>query len=274
MKAFDFEYDNLSLSSFGYMICDFDSKGKEVVSNGSQITFVNATISNGTKNEPTGIKYDSFLETTFSICKNPCRESNMVMTMDEVRILSKWLNRKENLKFKLLSDEYQRIYFEGSFNIKMVKFNGEVYGLELTFKANRPYALLEERTFLIKNKEGNTFHTVHDMSDVEGFIYPKMKITIDQDGDLIILNNAEQNDEDKILNGGRITTIKNCVAGEVITMDYPIIQSSNTSHAIQNDFNWNFFRIANTFRNNINGITISLPCTMEIKYSPIVKVGL
>ena len=42
----------------------------------------------------------------------------------------------------------------------------------------------------------------------------------------------------------------------------------------QNDFNWNWFRIYNTFRNNQNNLTISIPCIIKIKYSPIVKVGL
>ena len=274
MKAYDFEYDGINLSSFGYMICDFDKKGKQSVSAGSQITFMNAKINHGTKNEPTGVTYNTFLEGKFSICKNPCRINEMKMTMDEIQILSRWLNRKENRKFKLLSDEYQKVYFEGSFNINMIKFNGEVYGLELTFKSNRPYALMERKTFLVKNKEVNGKHLVYDVSDDIGFIYPETKIKIEESGDLIIINSIEKQNEDDRINGGRITLIKNCTAGEVIMMNYPIIETSDPSHAIQNDFNWNFFRIANTFRDNVNRLTISLPCTMEINYSPIVKVGI
>lgn len=270
MKAFDFEYDGLNLSNFGYMICDFDAKGKDVVSNGSEITFTYATVRNGTKHEPIGVKYDSFLEAKIYICKNPCGTNDMRMSVDEIRLLSKWLNRKEDLKFKLLSDEYHKIYFEGTFNISLVKYAGEVYGLELTFKSNRPFALMEKKTFLIKNKEIDQEHLIYDLSDVEGFAYPKTKITIEQDGDLIITNNIEKNDD----GSDRVTSIKHCTSGEVITMDYPIIQTNDPAHVIQNDFNWSFFRIANTFHNNINKVKISLPCTMEISYSPIVKIGL
>ena len=57
-------------------------------------------------------------------------------------------------------------------------------------------------------------------------------------------------------------------------MNYPVIQSSISSHNIQNDFNWNFFRIANTYDNSRNDLTISLPCAIKVEYSPIVKVGL
>ena len=34
------------------------------------------------------------------------------------------------------------------------------------------------------------------------------------------------------------TLIKNCVSGEVITLSYPIISSSVSSHNIADDFNW------------------------------------
>ena len=102
------------------------------------------------------------------------------------------------------------------------------------------------------------------MSQEEGFIYPYTEITIKRDGNLDIYNALED----------RHTRIFDCVAGEVITMDYPVIQSSISSHNIQNDFNWKFFRVANTCENSRNDLTISIPCEIKIKYSPIVKVGL
>lgn len=105
---------------------------------------------------------------------------------------------------------------------------------------------------------------VNDSSHEEGYIYPYTEISIYKDGNLNIYNAIEN----------RNTIIKNCVAGEIITMDYPVIRSSISSHNIQNDFNWNFFRVANTYGNSRNDLTISIPCTIKIKYSPIVKVGL
>ena len=67
--------------------------------------------------------------------------------------------------------------------------------------------------------------------------------------------------------------IRNCVNGERITLDYPIIKTTWTSHKIQNDFNWTFFRICNTFRTGRNDLSFSLPCDMTVTYSPIIKVG-
>lgn len=106
--------------------------------------------------------------------------------------------------------------------------------------------------------------SLNDISYEEGYIYPQMEITVKEDGDLIIHNSIEN----------RETYIANCKANEVITLEYPVIQSSDSSHNIQNDFNWIFFRVANTYDNSRNDLVISLPCSIKIKYSPIVKVGL
>lgn len=108
--------------------------------------------------------------------------------------------------------------------------------------------------------------SINDTSYEEGFIYPKTEITVKKDGNLTIYNAIEN----------RETYIANCKANEIITLDYPVIQSSLPSsfRNIQNDFNWKFFRIANTYDNSRNDLIITLPCSIKIKYSPIVKVGL
>ncbi len=264
MKAYDFIYDGRSLSQFGMMICSFDSKGLDTVSNGATITFNTVSTLDGAKHQLTSVKYEDCLETTIQICKNSCYGDVMEISSTELRELTKWLNRKKFLKFKPLSEEYIDLYYEASFNISRVEVDGRLYGLELEVITNRPFALKEPKTIIIKNTKQNEKHSINDTSYEEGHIYPYTEITIDEDGDLNIYNSIED----------RNTTIKNCIAGEIIIMEYPVIQSSIPSHNIQNDFNWNFFRIANTYNDSRNDLTISIPCTMKIKYSPIVKVGL
>lgn len=111
----------------------------------------------------------------------------------------------------------------------------------------------------------------NDTSYEEGYIYPQMKITIDDIDDKPV-NERNLTIHNSIEN--RETYISNVSTGEVITFDYPVIQSSDSSHNIQNDFNWTFFRVANTYDNSRNDLVISLPCSIKIKYSPIVKVGI
>lgn len=264
MKAFDFEYDGINLSDFGFIICTFGSKGLETISNGSNITFNTVSVLGGSERKLISTEYGDCLESTIQICKNSCKSDVMEISSTEFRELTKWLNRKKFLKLKILDEDYIDLYFEASFNISRIEIGGKLYGLELSVVTNRPFALKEPKIINIKNIIKNGKYSLNDTSYEEGYIYPYTEIIVAEDGNLNIHNAIED----------RNTYIANCTAGEVIIMDYPIIQSSVSSHNIQNDFNWNFFRIANTFKNSRNDLTISIPCTIKVKYSPIVKVGL
>lgn len=264
MKAYDFEFAGHTLSSHGMILCTFGEKGLETVSDGSQVSFNTISTLGGSKHELISTTYEDCLETTLQICKTPCGNNVMELSDAEYRQLKRWLSRKRFLKFKILSESYIDLYFEVAFNISRIEIDGKLYGLELEVKTNRPYALKEPSIIHINNDIVDGKHSINDISQEEGYIYPYTEITMNQDGNLKIHNAIENRD----------TYIANCVAGEVIIMDYPVIQSSISSHNIQNDFNWNFFRVANTFENSRNNLTISLPCSIKVKYSPIVKVGL
>lgn len=265
MKAYDFEYDGINLSNIGLVICKFGSDGLQTVSNGSQITFNTVPVLYGSENELLSTEYSDRLETTFQICKNTCNgNNNFEISIGELRYLMSWLNRKEFHKFKLLDDDYIDLYFNASFNISKIEMNGVCCGLELNMITDRPFALHDPVKVNIKNIESNGKKSITDISDEEGFIYPHMEINIEQSGDLIIENLLEN----------RSMIIKNCVSGEKITLDYPIIKTSMENHKIQDDFNWEFFRIANTFKKRKNNLIISIPCTIKIMYSPIIKISI
>ena len=305
MKAYDFSYDNKKLSDFGFIICNFGDKGLDTRTNGSKITFNTISTLDGTKHHLTSTAYKDCLETTIQICKSSCDGDIMEIPSVTFRELTKWLSRKKFLKFKILDEDYIDLYFEAAFNINRIEIDGRLIGLELEIITNRPFALKEPRLTNIKLKEiygweeykdgillgyatstdenaythngvptedgyqriylGEIYEgSVNDVSDEEGYIYPYTEITINKSGNLKIYNAIED----------RNTYIANCIEGEVITLDYPIIRSSVSSHNIQNDFNWNFFRIANTLENSRNDLIVNLPCSIKIEYSPIVKVGL
>ena len=266
MRITDFSYgeNNKKLSDFGFIVCRFDSGGLETVSNGAVVDFNTVAVQNGAKYELTSSVYGDCLEVTIQICRNPCSNGNIEIDQTTFRELTRWLCRRKFLRFKPVCDEYLDLYHEAMINVGRVEIDGKLVGLELEIKTNRPFALKEPRIITITNTEQDGKHSINDTSHEEGYIYPKTQITINQSGNLNIHNAIEN----------RNTYIKNCVAGEIIVMDYPVISSSVSSHNIQNDFNWNFFRVANTFEQSRNDLTISLPCSIKVEYSPIVKVGL
>lgn len=264
MKSFDFEYDGVRLSDKGFIICKFGSYGTETVSNGSNITFNTIATMKGAKYELSSVEYGDCLTTTIQICKHPCFSDNKEVSVDESREIMKWLNRKNFHKFKLIDAEYIDIFFEASFNVNKIESEGKLVGFELEVITNRPYALKEPICILLKNVVHDGQKRIYSKSDEEGHIYPDMEITIEEDGNFELFNAFEK----------RTMRIANCKAGEIIYVKYPIIESSLLEHKIQNDFNWKFFRIAKTFRENINDLKISIPCTIKMIYSPVVKVGI
>lgn len=264
MKSFDFSYDGIRLSDQGLMLCSFDSSNAETISNGSTITFNQVPTLNGNKHELTSSIYEDCLTATLQICKNLCDGSSMEISVDELRDIMRWLNRKGFHKFKLLNEEYSGIYFMASFNVSKIEIDGRIYGLELEMVTNSPFAFQEPITMVIENDKPNVVRNFFSKSDEEGFIYPDMEIKVEDDGDLII----------NCITENRSMRIANCKSGEVITVNYPIIKSSLESHKIQNDFNWIFFRVTTSFKDRSNEFTASLPCTIKMTYSPIAKVGI
>lgn len=267
MKCTDFEYAGRKLSSYGMMMCKFDSSGGvETISDGSEITFNTISVLSGTNHRLVSTTYDTCLECTFQVCKYDCSDGIQEITATLHRELTKWMNRKKFLKLKLLDEDNIDLYHEAIINVSRIEIDGKLYGLELHITTNRPFALKDPRTIIINNTKSNGTYSLNDTSYEEGFIYPHTEITINQSGNLEIYNAIEN----------RTTYIGKCKSGEIIAMDYPVIQSSDTSpeRDLFNNFNWNFFRIANTYDNSRNDLTISLPCTIKIEYSPIVKVGL
>lgn len=264
IKAKDFEFSGRKLSDFGFILANFGDKGLETI-DGVEITFNTVASLGGSKFRLVSTQYENCLTATVQIVKHSCSTDIQEISTIEFREISRWLNRKGFYKLKFYDEEHIDFYYEASVSkINRIELDGKLYGLELNIITNSPYAFKEPKTIIIKNTVQGGKYSLNDTSDEEGYIYPFTEITVTEGGNLNIYNALED----------RNTYISNCVAGEVITMEYPIIQSSVSSHNIQDCFNYNFFRVANTIENSRNDLTISLPCTIKITYSPIVKIGL
>lgn len=221
---------------------------------------------NGTKHQLISSEYADCLTATIQICKNVCNNVGYEISVEDARDIMRWLNRKGFHKFKLLDEEYSGIFFNASFNVSKIELNGRIVGFELNMVTDAPFGY-QEPVVLDFDMSANIIKGIYNRSDMEGFVYPNMTIVVKQAGDFELRNLAED----------RVMIIKNCSAGETITIDYPLITSSlgnSRKTKIQNDFNWVFFRLSSTFKNKSNEITSSLPCSMIIEYLPVAKVGI
>lgn len=271
MRAIDFEYDNRYLSDYGFIICDFNfGSGANEIDAGSTITFNKISRHSGKKYSLSSTQYDECITTSFDICKNPdiYDPEDMEISNDEYIDIMRWLNRREFLKFQVIDDgndnfERDTCYYNASFNIDKIKINEKLYGMRLKMETDKPFGYGQEQSVSWTFSDSNVSKILSDISDEIGYIYPNVIITINRNGDLSLYNELEN----------CTTVIKNCKVGEVITLDGDthIITTTYISHDVCNDFNYEFFRIGNTINNRNNRISVSLPCNVVIKYTPIIK---
>lgn len=275
MYATDFEYDKKRLSEFRMILCSFDNgSSMESISSGADITYHQEKSSGSEIFNLQAHSYESPYSATFQICKDPCRLKNpkdMYLTPLEVSELQRWLCRKSYHPFKMNQDNYRDLYWNAVFTSKQININGGIAGLELTMYTNTPYAyhdeIVHEFDFSGQNLDpaGNPVPKYfHNISDVEGHIYPDLEIRIAQNGGLNLSLN------------GRRTEIANCRKQEIITIkgSQQIISTSDAAHEIAKDFNFVFPRMEQEYEENKNYISADLRCGVTLKYSPIVLTGL
>lgn len=261
----DFEFDGELASSHNLILCSFDGGGTiETSPNGADISF--HTIKTPGDNEWKYIcsQYDEVLSSTFQVMKKSCKgQNNKNFSVSEQRAVNRWLSRNDGFhKLKLIKDGYENIYFEAQLKVKKIELGCNVVGFEISVTTNKPYANFEEKEFSFTG----TTYSFEDISDEIGYQYPYMEIEVESDGNLEISNSQSKYS----------FVINNCTNGEKITIDNKnhIISSSLRNVDVINDFNFKWFKIENKKNNKMNTLTLSLPCSVHIKYTPICKVGL
>lgn len=265
MFVTDFEFDGKLLSEQGYMI-GYSDGIPESITNGSEITLNTTPFQNGMLYELTTTTYNECLTTTFNVYKDPCVFGNeYVFSMEEIREMMRWLNRKKFYSFRFMDGDYMNLEYRATFtNISREFCGGDVIGLVLTLQTDKPFAYGRTIVKTFSGAENNWTFIIGCDSDEESDIYPHMTIKLNEPGTLTLYNKF--NDV--------TTVVKNCQDQETITLDYPLVESDNDNHKLQNDFNYRWFSIGTKFRERRNIVTVSLPCTIKLEYAPIIKIGL
>lgn len=270
MYAVNFEFDGRLLSDYNCMICSFDDiSGVNTVSAGSVITFNKASRNFGKIYSLTGVQYDSCIEATFDICKDPDLDNTKYFTNDEYRDLIRWLNRTDGYhRFRLLGEPDEDVcYYNASFNAEKIIIMDRVCGIRLTMDTDMPYGYGMERIykFSIDSSTVGSELFIRNLSDDVGDIIPSWKMTCSENGDF----------EMKNLTTGDWVIVKDCTIGEVITFDPDtLVLQSSRGRNLWDSFNYEFLKLTNTLESRENRITVSLPGTIEIIYMPIIKDSL
>lgn len=269
MYATDFEFDGKRLSDFGYVIASFDGEGDGAAMSGANISLSTSSSLGNERFDLFNVTYGEPYSITFTIMRNPCAYSDqedMYLSPLEISTLQRWLCRKNHYcKFKIDQNEYENIYWMGTFTSQQYVMNGHIIGLELTFTADSSYGHIDNIT-LDYNVSANGNFTITDISEEEGYIYPDLVIKLNSAGNLAITNSRDT----------KVTQINNCSANEIITIDgdHLTIKSSLSTHDLGKDFNFIFPRIINTYEDVINTFNSNLACSLKVTYAPAIKTGI
>lgn len=262
MNECDFSYRGETLSSHGYMLCEFDSSSSASnADTDSQKDITSISMYNGKYHPIICCTYDSALTMEMDICKETDGDDYIIEPQETAEI-KRWLGSSSPNVFRILDSLYDGVNWVGVFNVEEVHYAFGCIGFHLTFTANAPFGY-KDPVVNSGTVAANGSITISDISDEEGYIYPDMVIKLQSAGDLRITNAFDN----------RTTVVKNCSSGETLTFSHLLqITSDQSSHELSDDFNYKFLRISNVYNNIANKITFNLPCTYSITYNPIAKV--
>lgn len=278
MNILDFTFNGKKLSDLGYICCNFDSSSGTVeVSSGADVTLNQEKPSGSNKFNLYSTSYDEPFTLPLSICLNPCGNyENMEMSVEQARKIQKWLSLR-NKKFKLDVIGFENIYWVGTFTCKQVMLNSSIIGFNLTFTANTPYALQEDKSFNIELLDALESDIVFT-SDVYGYIDADYVITVKEAGNLKF-NTYYYNPNTESYTLDREFTVQNCITDEKIYVkgDTQLVTSSRTVHELGKDCNFILPRIVNTYQSDDeevrNKIKSNLKCNVQITYNPTAMIG-
>lgn len=278
MNILDFTFNGKKLSDLGYICCNFDSSSGTIeVSSGANVTLNQEKPSESNKFNLYSTSYDEPFTLPLSICLNPCGNyENMEMSVGQARKIQKWLSLR-NKKFKINAEGYEDIYWIGTFTCKQVMLNGAIIGFNLTFTANTPYALQENKSFNIELSNALESDIVFS-SDVYGHIDADYVITVKEAGNLE-LDTYYYDPDTKLYTLDRKFIVKNCFADEKIYVkgDVQLVTSSRTAHELGKDCNFILPRLVNTYQSDDeevrNKIKSNLKCNVQITYNPTAMIG-
>jgi hypothetical protein len=256
-------FDGKMCTDYGLQICSFESNDLENVSSSAiELSTYKSPLSN--KWQKYGYEYKDPKSFTIEVAKLNFEK----FTKYEVGEINRWLVRTDGYHwFQLYNKNFSGVNFNcTATQSEELVLNGDTYGIKYTFTADSPYGYSDIIEKALTFTDANKSFSLIDYSDEIGHIYPDLKITCSSNGNLDLYNKIED----------RHMIINNCTSGEIIMIDgeHKIITSSINTHKIYNDFNYKYFRIANSFASRENIITSSLNCIMEIRWREIRKVGI
>ena len=136
MDRCDFTFRGESLNDHGYMLCEFDGSGSVgAVTTDSQRELTSISMFGGRYFPIIYSVYDGAFVAEMSICKLG-NNAGTAVTPKEAAALKRWLESPVASEFRAGGDDYEGIFWNGTFNVEEVHADSACIGFNLTFTAH------------------------------------------------------------------------------------------------------------------------------------------
>lgn len=260
----NFIFDNRSSEEFE-VACAYFNNILEEASGGIQTELATESNSDGSIFYIVNNKYSEAINFEVTLVKNVKNQDKRVFEQEEIRAVVSWLCSPSSYRELILEDNhFIELVLNAKFTNPKYTLNGnDVIGITFTGTLDRPYALSNVKQYSFDSSV-NTFSLYNDSDEKEKVLYPQeIIITINDDCDVTITNTKE--------NSRLFTQIKNCVSGEVITIDCErrIIKSTNKDVPILSRFNKHWIGLLH----GKNIFNVSGSFNIQFNYREVRKVG-
>lgn len=243
MYCVDFIFDGEKLSDHNFMICNFE--GEQTSMSGGNVIFTTIKPPHSNINTFYASGFEEPLTFTFSICKNTCNSETAYVSQNEQSEIMRWLQRVDGYHWlSFCQDGWEDIAFHAQLNMQPYFIDGKCAGYSVTVNTDSPYGYSQPEIKEFELQPDDTFSIV-DYSDIVGYNYPHVEITILSDGDLGL--------ETGCADYQKITRIENVKTNDIITLD----RDNDVIDGIPNlnHFNFVFPVISNSYDTTKNGMT-------------------
>lgn len=245
MFAADFLFNGQAASDFGLTICSFN--GEFEAASGGEIEYAVVKTPDRNVDAFYGAQFNSVIQWNFSICKNPCKNSDLYFNQYEESSIAKWLLKTDGYKFLQFNQQgYEDIFYKVYFNMSPHQSNGRTIGYNLTATSDCAYGF----TDVIKKSAVINFRAplkfiIH--SDIDAYIFPYVKMSGVGDFQLKNLNDASN----------KASEFYRASNEMIMDSDSDFITGLKTA----GDFNWRFLRLVD----NENTITTDSESDIKIE---------
>lgn len=232
MFAKDFVFDGQKASDYDLIICSFD--GELQAASGGEAEYNVVKPPDSDTYSFYGAQYNSVLEWSFSIMKNPCNfeDEDLFLSKHEQRQIIKWLQRRDNYHwFSFIEeDDEEEICYKVTINMVPHQINGKTIGFDLIVTANSRFGfspLIKRKAIINKNSS----LILYVDTDTNNYILPVVTIS-SSTGELRIKNTSDYSAKDLKITVDGNQKIRMDAENEIVT-----------GLTDPNYFNWSFLRL-------------------------------